>query len=202
MTDMDEFDCEDAGAHRRVENVRADIDAWFIHEVLALEAVVTQYLRRNWRGRVDVADLLQDVYLRVYEAAGKEPLKFTKSKSTRAFVFAIAHNLLVDHLRREKIVPIESVDDLDALGAAAEMPGPEAQVIARDELRLVQRAVDRLPARAREAFTLHHVVGLSVREIAIRMMIAERTVVGHLNEGLQTLADILYGEVPEKRAGR
>jgi RNA polymerase sigma factor (sigma-70 family) len=202
MTDTYESDREDTGARRQTANARAGIDAWFVHEVLPLEAVLTQYLRRNWRDKVDVVDLLQDIYLRVYEAASKELPKSTKSRSTKAFVFATAHNLLVDHLRREKIVPIESVDDLDALGVAAEMPGPEAQVIARDELRLVQRAVDRLPARAREAFTLHHVVGLSVREIAIRMMIAERTVVGHLNEGLQTLADILYGEMPEKRAGR
>jgi DNA-binding CsgD family transcriptional regulator len=41
-----------------------------------------------------------------------------------------------------------------------------------------------------------------VREIAARMGIAERTVVGHLNQGLQMLADILYGEVAEQVAGR
>ena len=199
---MSETDREDAGARRRDVNVRADVDAWFVREVLPLEAALTQYLRRNGRDSADLADLLQDIYLRIYEAASKELPKSSKSNSTKSFVFATAHHLLVDRVRREKIIPIETVDNLDALDVAAEIPGPEAQVVARDELRQVQRAVDRLPQRAREAFTLHHIEGLSVREIATRMAISGRTVVGHLNEGLRTLANILYGEIPEQRAGR
>jgi len=199
---MVENDRESAGVRNRDTNARADIDAWFVEEVLPLEAALAQYLRRNWRDRADIDDLLQEIYLRVYQAVRKGASGFARPNSTKAFVFTAAHNLLVDLVRREKIIPMQTVDNLDALGIAAELPGPEAHVLARDELRIVQRAVDRLPPRAKQAFTLHHVEGLSVREIATRMGIAERTVVGHLNEGLQTLADILYGEVAEQVAGR
>jgi len=194
------YEREDAGTRRRNVDARADVDAWFVQEVLPLEAALTQYLRHNWRDRDEVADLVQEIYMRIYEAASKEFPKPTKSNSTRAFAFAIAHNLLVDRLRREKIISIEAVDDLDVLGIAADAPGPEAQIAARDELRQLQRAIDRLPARARAAFVFHQVDGLSVREIAARMAIAERTVVGHLNEGLRMIANILYSEVSERRA--
>jgi len=174
---------------------RADIDAWFVREVLPLEAALTQYLRHNWRDNAGLADLLQDVYLRVYEAALKEI-----PKSAKSFVFTTARNLLIDRVRRERVIPLVAAEDLEALAAAAaEIPGPEAHAIARDELRVVQAAVDKLPPRARQAFILHHVHGLAVRQIAMRMNITERAVTWHLNAGLRALANALYRDPPERR---
>lgn len=167
---------------------RAERDAWFVREVLPLEAALTRYFRHNWRETVGIADFLQDVYLRVYEAAAQD-----FPKSTRAFVFATAHNLLVDRIRREKVIPLEAVENLEALNIPTESPGPEAQAVARDELRRLETALQTLPPRARQAFALHHIEGLSVREIAQRMSIGERGVTWHLNEGLRALADQLYG---------
>jgi RNA polymerase sigma factor (sigma-70 family) len=193
MTDTSETDRGETGA-RRSMSMRADLDAWFVREVLPLEAALTQYIRHNWRDGTNVADLLQDIYLRVFEAAAKE-----YPKATKPFVFAIAHNLLVDRVRREKVIPLEAVENLDSLGVATDAPGPEAHVAAREELRKVQAAVNRFPPRAREAFTLYHVEGLSVREIGVRMGITDRGVTWHLNEGLRQLANILYGDAPERK---
>lgn len=174
---------------------RADLHAWFLCEVLPLEAALTRFLGRHSHSKGGVADLLQEVYVRVYEAALKQ-----LPESTKSFVFTTAHNLLVDRVRREKIVPIEAVENLEALVVAAEGPGPEAQVTARDELRHLQAALDNIAPRAREAFVLHHADGLTPREIGARMNISVKTVSYHLNEAVQTLADILYGEQPGKRA--
>ena len=49
-------------------------------------------LRRHWRGSDDHADLRQDIYIRVYEAAARDGVP----ESTPAFVFTCARNLLVD----------------------------------------------------------------------------------------------------------
>jgi RNA polymerase sigma factor (sigma-70 family) len=165
------------------------VDVWFAHEVLPLEAALMQFLRHNWRNKSDIADLLQDVYVRVYEAALKQI-----PESARAFVFATARNLLINRVRREQIIPIEAVADLDALGIAMDEPGPDRNVIARDELRRLQEILDRLPRRSREAIVMKQVEGLSRREIAARMGVTEKTVKWHLNEGVRALADILYGE--------
>ena len=44
------------------------LDAWFVGEVLPLEPDLMRFLRRNWRNESDVADLRQELYVRLYDA--------------------------------------------------------------------------------------------------------------------------------------
>lgn len=171
-----------------------DVDAWFVREVLPLEAALMQYLQHNWRNKSDIADLRQDIYIRAYEAALQG-----LPESPKAFVFTIARNLLIRRMRREQIVPFEAVSDFEALGIAIDTPGPESNAIARDELRRLQLVVDRMPPRCREAFVMYQIDGLSRREIAIRMGVNEQTVKTHLRDAGRFLADMLYGEHSDKR---
>jgi len=192
MVDIREIGCEDAGIARVGEPMSAsDLQSWFVHEVLPLEAGLTQFLRHNWRNQSDIPDLLQEIYLRVFEAAQRQ-----RPDNTKSFVFVTAQNLLIDRVRREKIVPFEAMLEPDALAIAADEPSPDRAVIARDELRRLQTAVDRLPARCREAIVMKQVGGMSRHEIAARMGISEKTVKWYLADGLRTLADTLYGENP------
>jgi RNA polymerase sigma factor (sigma-70 family) len=170
------------------------VDAWFEREILPLEAALMQFLQHNWRNKSDIADLRQDIYVQVYEAALKGIPEFPQ-----AFLFTIARHLLIRRMRRERIIPIEIVSDFDALGVAMDRSGPENSAIARDELRRLQAALDRLPPRVREAFVMRQVDGLSRREIAARMGISEMTVKYHLKEAGNTLADILFGEQANTR---
>lgn len=169
-----------------------DVDAWFEREVLPLEAALMQFLRHNWRNRSDISDLRQDIYVRVYESALQKLPDVPK-----AFVFAIARNLLIQRMRREQIVPIEAVSDFDALGTATDAPSPERATMARDELRRLQSALDRLPPRCRQAFVMQQIDGLSRKEIAVRMGISDKTVMNHLREAGIALANIMYGERTE-----
>ncbi|HUJ03702.1 MAG TPA: RNA polymerase sigma factor, partial [Rhizomicrobium sp.] len=160
-------------------------------DVLPLEAVLMQFLHRNWRNKSEIADLRQDVYVRVFEAAlQKIP------DSPRAFLLATARNLIVDRVRRENVVPIEAIADWEVL--ARDEPGPDRQIMAREELHRLQAALDRLPPRCHEAVVLRQIEGLSRREIAGRMGISEKTVKRHLADGVRALADMLYGERPDK----
>ena len=186
---------EDADLRRLGAAINAsDVDDWFAREVLPLEAGLTQFLHHNWRNKSDIEDLLQDVYVRVYDAASKQI-----PDAARQFVFTTARNLLIDRVRREHVVPIEAVADLGALGVAIEEPWPDRVAIARDELRRLQSALDKLPRRCREAVVLRQVNGLSRREIALRMGIGEETVKEYVAEGVRALADMLYGEAADVR---
>jgi RNA polymerase sigma factor (sigma-70 family) len=172
---------EDAGVSAH------DLKAWFVREVLPLEASLVQFLRQNWRHTDDIADLRQDVYVRVYESAHKEI-----PHSAKSLVFTIARNLLIDRYRHNRIVPIEGVADLEAIDIASDEPGPDRSMIARDELRHLKNALDRLPPRCREAMMLKRVERLTRTEIAQRMGISENTVKRHLTDAAHLLADMLY----------
>jgi len=172
----------------------SEVDAWFVREVLSLESILMQFLRRNWSNASDIADLRQEVYVLVYEAARRRI-----PNPTKPFVLTTARNLIINRVRREQIIPIDAVADLDALGVAAEAPGPDRTIVAREALRRVQVALDCLPPRSREVVVLKQVDGLSRREIAARMGISGDTVKWHLAQGMRALADNLYGEPTDLR---
>jgi RNA polymerase sigma-70 factor (ECF subfamily) len=174
----------------------SDVDVWFAREVLPLEAALMQFLQHHWRNRSDVEDLVQDVYVRIYEAAQKEI-----PQHPRKFLFTTARNLLIDRARRAQIIPIEALPDPETLDIALDTPGPERNAIARDELRRLQEALDRLPAKNREAVVLARIEGLTGREISQRMGLAEATVSHHLSNGVAALADMLYGDA-QKEGGK
>lgn len=172
----------------------SEADDWFMREVLPLEATLLQFLRQNWRNWSDIADLRQEVYMRVYEAAQKKI-----PDQTRAFVFTTARNIVIDHVRQERVIPIEMVNDLEALGVASDQAGPDRVLLGRDALRRLQAALDTLPRRMREAVMFRKLDGLSHREIAIRMGVTEFTVHRHITEGMRALADALFSEQPDLR---
>ncbi len=168
----------------------AEAKAWFVRDVLPLEAILMRFLQRNCRNSSDVEDVRQEVYAHILRAAeSKLP------ERTKPFLFATARNVLIDRLRRENVIPIEIVADLDLTLIPADEPGPERNTIARDALRRLQLALNDLPPRYREALILRRIEGLSVREISRRMGISEQAVSNYVQRGIFVLADQLYGEL-------
>jgi len=193
MVDISDTGRNEAGL-ASVAMTAPDVREWFVREVLPLEAALMQFLQHNWRNKSDIADLRQDIYVRVFDAARREiPAR------TKQFVFATARNLLINRIRDQSVVPIEAVADLDALDLAKDEPGPERSVAARDELRRLQSALEKLPPRCREAVILGRIEALPRREIAARMGVSEDTVTEHIAKGMRALADILYAAPADLR---
>jgi len=160
------------------------LKAWFAQQIFPLEATLMRFLRRHWRQRGEAEDLRQEIFMKVYEAAATElPLH------PRAFLFATARNHLADRARRERIVSFDLMADLDALGLSDDLPTPERDVVARDELRRMQSAVERLPPRLREVVKLRRIEDLSAREAAERMNVTVTTVNEQLARAIRLLAD-------------
>ncbi len=186
-TDHEDAERGSAGA----DMAGSGVSQWFVREVLPLEAALMQFLRRSLNNASDADDLCQDVYVRVYQAA----LEKIPSPA-KPFVFTVARNLLLNRARHEAVVSIEAVADLEALNIVKDEPGTDRWVIAREELRRLEDALNHLPPRCRQAFVLRKIEGLSQREIALRMGISEKTVDRHISDGICALADSLFGEHP------
>src|SRR5690606_24133698 len=82
------------------------LDQWFTEQILVHEEALLRYLSRNWAQREEIHDLRQEVYARVYEAAGK-----SLPTQPKSFLFASARHLLADRARRARVVSIETVGD-------------------------------------------------------------------------------------------
>lgn len=162
------------------------IDQWFMREVIPLEPMLTRFLQRNWRHEADIADLRQEAYARVYEAAQRE-----RPLLVKPFLFQITRNLMIDRLRRQSVVSLESMTDFEWLNVSDNKPSSEAYVAARQELRLLQTALDALPPRCRQVVLMRKVEGLSQKEVAKRMGIAIETVENQVAKGMRLLAQAL-----------
>ena len=167
----------------------SEIEAWFVRDVLPLEATLMRFLNQNWRNKSELEDLRQDVYARILEK-----VESGLPEHTKAFVLTTARNLLIDRVRREHIVPIEAMADLEGLNTVDDAPGADRTVIARDTLRRLQIALDKLPPRCREVVMLRRVEGLSRQEIATRMGISEKTVAAHMTNGMCALANFFLDD--------
>lgn len=161
---------------------------WFCREVLPHEAALTRFIRRNWTNQSDIAELRQDVYVRVFEAArAQRPL------NPKAYLFTIARNHLINAARRARIVSFDLVADLEAASVAEDQATPERLLSARDELRHVQAALAQMPERRREIVMLKKIEGLSQNEIATRLGVSVSTVEKQLTAGMRFIAEWMLG---------
>ncbi|MEC3909380.1 sigma-70 family RNA polymerase sigma factor [Sphingobium sp. CR2-8] len=154
-----------------MEAVRVRLD-WFKVAILPHEGALRARLRRIVNRPCDVDDLVAESMTRAY-ANGD----VTRTTSGKAYLFQIARNLLIDEARREKIVSLELVAELDVLNVDH---STEATLQARDELRHLQAILDSLPPQCRHAFIERRVHGKSVKEIAEEMGLSVFTVDKHL----------------------
>jgi RNA polymerase sigma-70 factor (ECF subfamily) len=94
---------------------------------------------------------------------------------------------MTDRLRREHVVSIEAVGDIEELNVLIDELTPERRSIARQEFKRLANAFDRLPAKCREVLWLRRVQELSQREVAVHLRITESAVEKHISRAVRLL---------------
>jgi RNA polymerase sigma factor (sigma-70 family) len=162
------------------------LETWFKREILPQESAFLRYLFRVWPKRDEILDLRQEVYARVFESA-----RTSRPQMPRAFLFATARNLMADRVRRARVVSIEAVGDIDELNVLVEDVTPEHHAIARQELKRLAWAFDRLPAKCREVMWLRRVQEMSQKEVAKHLRVRETTIEKHVSRAVRLLAQFM-----------
>lgn len=170
-------------------------ESWFQREILPHEAALVRFLSRKWVRQNEVHDIRHDIYVRVLEAAERE-----LPHSPKAFLFSVARKLLVDRVRRERIVAFDLLADVDSLNVLIDELSPERQATGREQMHRLSRLFRRLPPRCRQVVWMRRIEDLPQKEIARRLGIAEATVEKHLMRGIGLLTDALYGDADGRRA--
>ena len=165
---------------------RKDIVAWVGSHVLPHEAAVRAWLRR-WTGRAqDIDDVIQEAYCRLTELED-----VTHIGSGRAYLFQTTRNIVLEHVRRAKIVRIDNVTDIDALNIHDEAPPLDRVVAGVRALHRVQQLIEELPPKCRQVFVLRRIHGVPQREIAQRLGISENAVEKQAVRGLKAILKAL-----------
>ena len=119
------------------------------------------YTRQMLGGsRSDAEDALQDVFLRAYGALRADDRPVT----VKAWLYSVAHNRCIDHLRRPAPAPAD-VFDLSRTPTA----DPCAETERRDDLRRLIADVQRLPEQQRSALLMREMEGLSYADLALAL---------------------------------
>ena len=136
----------------------------------------------------DAEDLLQDVFVQAH----RKLASFRGDSSLGTWLYRLAVNQCLDHLRGKQSRMARTTDSLDAEDApepAAAVPVlPEA--IARIDL---ERAIAQLPQGCRAAFVLHDVEGLDHREVGAALGISEGTSKSQVHKARMKLRVLLRG---------
>ena len=178
---------ETVRARRPLVNTRnTEQNDWFNQEVEPHEPLLRGHLRRAFPSLPDVDDIVQESYFRLIQAKKAGPIHYVK-----AFLFATARNVALDLLRRKRIVPMENVTEIDRLSVIGEEAGVINSLVRQQELAFLADAIGALPERCRKVLTLRKLYGLSQREIAAQLGIAEHTVEVQVAKGMRRIAATL-----------
>jgi RNA polymerase sigma factor (sigma-70 family) len=105
-------------------------------------------------------------------------------RSPKALLFTTARNTAIDLLRREQVVRIEGLANFDQLSVLDDKPGTVESVSRAQELRLLEEAVQSLPARCQQILILKKIEGLSYAEIGEQLGITANTISAQLTIGV------------------
>lgn len=130
----------------------------------------------------DVDDIVQETYALLARLESVDAIR-----NPRTYALQVAKSVFLQGLRRSKIVPIGSITDLAALGEIDDAPSPEQFAHGQRELRRVEAAIGEMPTQVRKVFWLRRVEGLSQRETAIQLGLAEHTVEKYSAKGIKFL---------------
>jgi RNA polymerase sigma-70 factor (ECF subfamily) len=163
-----------------------DANGWVATHVLGHEPALRSYLSRFLPSAADVADVIQDAYARLLALGTAERARIV---SPDAYLFATARHLALDRLRRQPVVSLEALTELERSSVLGYGHEPFVEVNAQQELALMESAIASLPERCRQVLSLRAIEGMPQKEIAKRLGIAEHTVEKHLAHGVRLCAE-------------
>jgi RNA polymerase sigma-70 factor (ECF subfamily) len=142
-------------------------------------------------------DLAQEVFTRVY----LNLRQFDPRYRFTTWLYRIASNISIDHLRRRRVTAISldrAADDGTDGGCSfepvASSPGPDEVLATREMAHRLQRAIRRLPEPYRRLIELRHQRHLSYLQIARAAQLPLGTVKNRMFRAREILRQALHGD--------
>jgi len=170
-----------AGPGRHHEQIRALYEEH--HRALVA------FLHSRLSSSADAQEVAQEVYVRLLALDDLSHLD-----SPKAFLFRIAANLSLDHLRKRAVRAAAPVDPDDNDWHVTSVPEQHASAV--QQWKVVQQALRELPAKTSRAFVMHVIEGRDFSVIAQSMKLSERMVRYHVGNAMAHCRERIEAEVP------
>lgn len=142
------------------EQESSDLSGTFITYRIQLRSAAQKIL-----GTRELAEeVTEEAYLKVTELAGAFVVK-----KPSAYCFQVVRNLAIDYRRRRSLESHLFANEEGSVHVPASRGTPEQLAISRQNLQIIDKVLDSLPARTRHAFEMYRLSGLTQRDIAKRL---------------------------------
>jgi RNA polymerase sigma-70 factor, ECF subfamily len=152
------------------------------------------YFFRNTRDPQLAEDLAQETFLKLHSRFWD----YLPSGRFKGWLFRIAHNLLIDDVRRKSHDALlhaskrQAKEDDDVMQRIADdLLPPETAVEKQEVAEVIERLLDEIPSDQRETFTLHHFQNLSLPDVADAMDVPLATCKSRLRLAREKLSEKL-----------
>ncbi|KTR83728.1 RNA polymerase subunit sigma-24 [Novosphingobium barchaimii] len=147
--------------------------------LIAERRSLVRWLARYVGNGMAAEDVIQNLYLRVQTIRHHPPIA-----NKRSFLFRLASNLAIDHLRASRRYDAIFSADADGSYMPSAVPSAETRLLDREKLRRIAAAVETMPLRCRQVFVLIKVEERSVAEAAGQLGISQDMVRKHIRHAL------------------
>lgn len=162
-------------------NLRADDRHTFVADIAAKYGQrLRRFLVARLRVAADVADLAQEVYLRLLRLERHDQIR-----NPEAYLLTIASHVLHQHALKNAAIP-EAMDLTDALTDEQLVldADPAAQLHLERRVQALDRALARLSPKTRAAFVLQRRDGCTLDEIAAKLGVSRAMVKKYLTKAI------------------
>lgn len=181
-----------------VRRAQADDDRAFGELVSRYETKVFSLALKMVRNPEDAEDVLQDTFLRAYRG-----IKSFKGNSTfSTWIYRITANSALMRLRKKQL-PTVSIEDADEretpVNIADWSPGPVEQLLSQELQRVMDEAIEALPAEFRQVFVLRDIEEMSNAEAAEILDLSVAAVKSRLHRARLKVRNRLAGYFSENQ---
>lgn len=167
-------------------------------EERAFEILLHRHKRKVWshiylmvRDRETTEDLFQEAFIKVVHTLKSG--KYNEEGKFLPWVMRIAHNLVIDHFRRNRKMPMLRSNEKHDVFATIAQPGKNVEqrmvnVQIDDDVR---KLIDNLPAEQREVVIMRTYMGMSFKEIAAHTQVSINTALGRMRYALINMRKLI-----------
>ena len=145
----------------------------------------------------DTDDLVQEAFIKAFNALDKYDMQFSFS----TWLFKIATNNCIDYLRKKKLstFSIDKEITTDEDNMQFEIPDcdyiPDKNILDAERKKILEEAINSLPAKYRSVIELRHKEEMDYEEIAKKLKLPLGTVKAHIFRGREILYKCLKDKI-------